>query len=196
MENNDVAILATDRGDVLLADPDALPDIILNPDTEPQPMRSLPTYIPASQTSVRIRLIYGDMISGVIVDDNLPFKPEDKNTRNDGITAAGIQKILRTGQDSLNYLTTRGTLTGKRIRERFAFKPDVSDATIEISIRDIDALVTGDIPFPPPVSISPDMPALLCGMVFLPGAHSPREAERRAYGMNYQKSESRYPPST
>jgi len=174
--DDDTAIITTASGDVILAASRALQggDLAtsvagLFATTDSSALFALRAYTLRADNAVRIRLTSGDIITGTFADDRLPFAPTDSNDPRDHVTVDSLRRIIGTGKGTLLYETRRGSQTGKATRDRLAFKPASSPSTIRIALRDIEAILVGSEPLPPPVTHSADRPPALSGMVYLPG---------------------------
>ncbi len=175
-EDDDTSVITTTNGDVFVTEttswreaelPEPIANRVVTNDTAA--MLTLPAYVRQAGNAVRIRLVRGDIITGTFADDHVPFAPTDKQDPRDRVAVDTLRKIIRTGNDTFLYDTERGSLTGKPTRDKMAFKPASSQTILGIAIRDIETIMAGDAPLPPPVTPSASLPPALCGLVHLPG---------------------------
>lgn len=175
-EDDDPSVITTTNGDTIVTTttywgeaelPESMTNRVVTNDTAA--MFTLPPYVRQAGNAIRIRLMRGDIITGTFAADHIPFTPIDKHDPRDRVPVDTLRKIIRTGDDTFLYETGRGSLTGKPTRDKMAFKPAASQSIIEIALRDIDALMTGGEPLPPPIMPSDSLPPALCGLVHLPG---------------------------
>ncbi len=138
-------------------------------ETARSPLDTNNGYVQQTGNAVRVRLMRGDIITGVFADDSILFVSTDRKDTRDRVDVGTLRRIIRTGQGTLQYETERGNLIGKATRDRMVFKPAASQSEIRIAIRDIEAVIVGNGPLPPPVTHSAGLPPELCGLVYLPG---------------------------
>ncbi len=176
MEDDVTSVITTTNGDVIVTASTSwreagLPESITNRvvTNAMAATFTLPTYVRQAGNAVRIRMMRGDIITGTFAADHIPFAPVDKHAPRDRVAVDTLRKIIRTGNDTFLYDTGRGSLAGKPTRDQVAFKPAASQSILEIALRDIEAIMAGDGPLPPPLTPSASLPPALCGLIHIPG---------------------------
>lgn len=122
-----------------------------------------------NENEITVRLRRGDVITGVLLDEHVPFSSVENGDERQGVPANTVKKMMRTGENTLQYFIDRGTLTGKPNRHKLMFASAINNTPVELRMNEIDAMVRGNAPLPPPVRCVAGLPPALSDEIFIKG---------------------------
>jgi formylglycine-generating enzyme required for sulfatase activity len=173
-QENRPALVLSSTGDVILADMAArstkrtLRPLLEKQQEQTESQLVIPAALRNDDTFT-LRLVRGDILTGTLPEGDIPFRPLEKNDVRTGIPAATLKGIMRTGEDTLFYITAHGTLIGSGNRAPLPITLAINSQQVEIPMHQIESLVRGNKPLPPSTIFTPGLPAALANEIVLQG---------------------------
>ncbi len=121
------------------------------------------------QLPVTLRLTRGDILTGTLADETIPFQPVDPADSHRAVTRDMHLRIIRTEEDTLQYVLPQGVFNAKATAQTLNIILSTHMPPIAVPLSQIEALITDRTPLPPPITFSPGLPPDLTGEIRLAG---------------------------
>ena len=173
-QENHPALVLSSTSDVILADMSkrstkrTLRPLIEKQQEQTESSLVIPA-TPRNDDTITLRLVRGDILTGTLKGGDIPFRPLEKNDIRTGIPADTVQSIMRTGENTLFYITDHGSLIGSDHRAPLAPTLAINGQQVEIPMHQIESVVRGNKPLPPSTIFTPGLPPVLANEIVLQG---------------------------